>query len=428
MKLILFVLIFISIDSMADEIKEILSEQPLYAQIAGNCYSHTGTDILTSEYARKNNIKKAVTEPHPLLASSLIQSSLEDGFVSGGTVCDYIEDAKKINTDICSYDGLEAYLNSKAIDNNKAANYYQDKINELDENLSSLVAHISSEELNKKKLDKINEDKDKILQDLCEFKGVALDSKELEEITELSKYIIDQMKNEKKIGAWDKFSEGVTRILSGQKMSDIKVALEVKAKLEKNLKESLAPAILRKFYDRLNSECLVFQKEMNLPSIPQDYFKAFKNLSCKSEIFYQSPITENDTKNIKMRIESQINQGRSVAIGLCGSILDGKSKQDGKLEKNEKGAKRACSKENDTHSVSVIGIVKRDNGKTFYKIKNSWGYNQCDGFNRNLNACRPGGPVKCLDQETEIYCKEGYFYVSESFLQNQLTSISEVNE
>lgn len=415
LKLILILQLTFMTTVMASEKIELLSEQPIAAQIGGSCYAYAGNELLTGAYAKKKGIKESIPAPHPLLVAAFSQKQLKEGFVSGGNACDYMNEAKDIKQEICSYNGLESYLTLKNDENQKGERYYQDELKKFDDALTQLVADLDEDDFDKIKISAVKSDVDDLNKNLCEMSALGVEANEVSELLNFAQDVIKNIQGEKKRNALDRFHELGIRLLSGQKLSDAKLALKMRDETQKQLKQSLAPLFLRKFYEKLNTECLKKQKELDLPAVPVDFFTNIKDLKCNSWLYYQKNLSEEDGKKVIKDIEAQLEKGYPTPIGFCGSIFEGKSKSEGKDIKSGK-----CIRKDDAHFLTVVGFKSDSAGRKTYKIKNSWGHTQCESFDYNLRECQTKGLKDCPDSQNEITCSDGYYYMSENFIKNQI--------
>ncbi len=414
MVLILILFLFQHLYAEEGEVN-LLPNQAYYAQISGTCYAHAGNSVLVALNLQKNKKTGSVVEPHPLLVTALGKTHQEMGYISGGHSCDILNDAKDLNDEICSVDALSLFLESKALDNKKIKLHFNDLIIKFDDLLSNYAFLLNEiEEFSKKDIILLSSSEHEIEDSVCELSELGLGGSDLQSLSDFNQSVIKQIKEDMARSVFDEVANLGIRVVAGQSILEARDGQIVEEMARKKMRTQAASSFLKKFYTKLNTSCLAYQKELMLGPVSKDFFEASKTVSC-SKVDTSKSVSDSDLKSIV----EQISRGLPVPIGLCAMPFEGEKRAFSREENPN------CEKSKDLHAVTIIGHKTNSAGKKIFLIKNSWGENQCDDFNKEVRKCVRGSRNNCVDI-SEIACRGDNYELSEDYLKTIMLDYAHV--
>ena len=403
---IFIILIFLSGSIFAQtpsNSRTLLPSQPVLSQMTGNCYTHSGADVLTGIFLRENR-QNSTTQPHPLLLGGLVSADIGRANISSGLTCDFFNEAKNVRGNVCSVEAFNNYVASTGVSVKKV----KDNINLLDRNMKALHDLFNDPSWNN--TDKANALKaaQNIVSATCNLNGIAdLDSPEFLKLLDDSREIISRLSPRpfsfssvlNSIGEAVVTGPGVflTRRISDHFSFS-------------SARRNAMNEILESTYKELNTACLSYTRRTNQPRVASNYFTASDRFTCRNEIYKNPRLSKAALKPHLDFIDRQVRAGYPTGIYVCSAAFYAKYPTIGGYRESDGDCKNGGG-----HAVTVTGVEYR-NGKRFFKVRNSWGTDSCRGLERGRRECLAGGVAGCPTKENSIDCKDGVYYMSDNIM------------
>lgn len=400
MKILLLFFLFLNLTWAQDV--SLLNQQLVLSQMTGNCYTHSGTDMMTGAYLRNKRLVSTI-QPHPILLGGLVSADTGRGNISSGLTCDFFNAAKKIKKPVCSVQAYNYYVAKSGATTKKV----RDNINSLDRSMQTL--HKLFQKNNWSRADKALALKsaDIIIGSTCHLQSVAnLDDRRFVELVDDAREIISRLAPRRsfmgglKEDLIDMFTEGVGPYTFRR--------IEESHKLNKDRK-SVMNEMLEEIYISMNDQCVAYARKNKLSVVPSDFLNFSKPYTCHNEIYKVPRIKGEKLKSTLNFIDRQVRAGYPTGVYLCSAVFYGKGPKVGDYRDSTGECVNGGG-----HAVTVTGIVYR-NGKRFFKIRNSWGTGSCHtlaaGKKAYLAKKRSGCP-----SDNAITCEDGVYYMSDDYL------------
>jgi len=398
---ILSLMFLFSFNSWSQDVS-LLNQQPVLSQMTGNCYTHSGTDMMTGAYLRNKRVESTI-QPHPILLGGLVSADSGRGNISSGLTCDFFNAAKKINKPVCSVQAFNYYVSKSGATTKKV----RDNINSLDRAMQNL--HKLFQKNNWSRADKESALKaaDTIIGSTCKLQRVAnLDDRRFVELVDDAREIINRLSPRRSLlgglkeDLIDMFTVGVGPYTFRRIEECYKLSKERKVAMNDMLEE---------IYTTMNDQCVAYARKNKLSVVPSDFLAYSKPYTCHNEIYKKPRIKNPKLKETLDFIDRQVRVGYPTGIYLCSAVFYGKGPKVG----DYRDSKGECVN-GGGHAVTVTGIVYR-NGKRFFKIRNSWGTGACHTLAAGKKACLAKKQSGC-PSDNAITCEDGVYYMSDDYL------------
>ncbi|MBH48932.1 MAG: hypothetical protein CME71_12260 [Halobacteriovorax sp.] len=383
--------------------RALLPNQPVLSQMTGNCYTHSGADVLTGIFLRENR-QTSTPQPHPLLLGGIVSADIGRANISSGLTCDFFNEAKNVRGNICSVEAFNSYVASTGV----SVKTVKDNINLLDRNmkkLQDLFDKSSWSDRDKAKALKAAQD---IVSATCNLNGIAdLDNPNFLKLLDDSREIISRL-SPRPVTFSSVLSSITEAVISGpgvflsRRIGD---HFSFSSQRRNNMNQ-----ILESTYEEINTACMSYATRTNKPKVASNFFSSSDRFTCRNEIYKKPRLSRAQTKPQLDFIDRQVRAGYPTGIYVCSAIFYAKYPTIGGYRERDGDCKNGGG-----HAVTVTGIEYR-NGKRFFKIRNSWGTGACRGLDNGRRECRAGGVSGCPTKENSIDCKDGVYYMSDNFL------------
>ncbi len=396
-------IVFILLTSVAqtqENSRSLLSRQPILSQMIGNCYTHSGTDLLTGVYLKEKNLK-SVVQPHPLLLGGIIAAELGRGDINSGLTCDLFSPARNNDTEVCSVQAFNNYVASTGT----TVTNLKNKINNLEESMGALSDLFSEYHWSRSDREEALVAARGIIAATCSLNAIAdFDNPKFLALVDDAREVITRLTPRPSAGIFSSIAEA---FVSGP---GVFLANRISESFSfSNDGPEAINHILRTTYTEINNKCMSYARRTNQSRVPNDFYSASSNYRCNNEL-YQIPRRSGIFLKPKLdSIDRQVRSGLPTGIFVCTSILYAKSP----TVSGYRGALGGCEN-GGGHAVTVTGIEYR-NGKRFFKIRNSWGVGSCRGLERGKAQCAEIGRSGCPGNNS-ITCENGVYYLSDDYL------------
>lgn len=399
-------LAFIIATAASHAYAQLLSRQPILNQMTGNCYTHSGTDILTGVYLKKTSGREVV-QPHPLLLGGIISAHTGRANISSGVACNFFNTAKNTRGEVCSVQAFSRFIaRAPGMTTDKMAK----SIDKLDIALNTLQDLFEKRSWNNTEKRKARESSGDIISAICSLGGVInLDNPKFTELIDDARAVINTLENRRpatlRSMALDSIS-GFTRMVASGFGPYLFRRAQESIEFNQNRSSSIN-SLLNESYQDMNKRCVAYARTNNLPRVPSNFFSTSARFNCVDELF-QTPLQNRRQMQPRLDfIARQVNAGYATPISMCGSAFSGSSSN----RSDYRRSNGTCTHD-DGHAVTVTGVVIR-NGKKMFQIRNSWGTDACKSVTSGRRAC--GGASGCPGP-AELDCKDGVYFMSEGYL------------
>lgn len=418
--LLVFIFALVSSWSFA-ETRPLLGQQPVLSQMTGNCYTHAGTDVLTGIYLKRSGTA-SVVQPHPLTLGGIVSAHVGRANISSGNTCDFFNEAKKARGEFCSVQAFNRYVATR---NGMTTSKLSENVNTLDRALKDLQTLFNKQEWNNRDKYLAEKSANSIIASVCNLNGVLnLDDPKFAQLIDDARDVLEVLGAERnpassvgdllRRGAGefvDLVSSGFGPYLfrrAGTIVSQVGQSIEFNDARKNSINQ-----LLNQSYQNLNSRCVAYARENNLPRVPQNFLGMSARYNCVNETF-MSPRLSREQMNPHMAfIERQVLAGYPTSISVCSAAFYGKYPKVSGYRKSNGTCNNGGG-----HAVTVTDVVTR-NGKKMFRIRNSWGTNSCGGVIRGRRECAASGQSGC-PSATSLDCEDGVYYMSEDYFSKVL--------
>lgn len=386
-----------------DNSRPLLPNQPVLSQMTGNCYTHSGTDVLTGIFLRENRLD-SVDQPHPLVLGGIVSADVGRGNISSGLSCDFFNAAKQIRTPVCSVNGFNKFVANSGM----SVNSVKENINKLDrsmQTLHNLFAKVGWSTSDRRlALQKANE----VIAATCELNALAdLNDESILRLVDQSREIISKLRpiDTSSVRSFlrDILTIGPTTIISRNIGGSILYGASGRSAMNRILEDT---------YKKINDECIDFSRTRNISMVGSNFFTASNRFTCHDDIYKRPQLKGARLKEQLDFIDRQVRAGYPTGVFMCSAIFYGQSP----VKSGYRSSNGECVN-GGGHAVTVTGIEYR-NGKRFFKIRNSWGAGSCSGVRRGRQICneqfRINNEGGC-PTERSLTCENGVYYMSEDY-------------
>lgn len=400
---LLFFLVITAVKAQ-DNSRTLLSGQPVLSQMTGNCYTHSGTDVLTGIFLRENT-QESVDQPHPLLLGGVVSANVGRSNISSGLTCDFFNEAKKYRQPMCSVRGFNQFVSHSGM----SVQSVKDNINLLDRSMQNLFNLIKKDTLSLSEQRQAREHANNIIGATCTLNGlVDLNDDTILKLVDEAREVISKLSAVRgpNVGTTilNMLTLGPAAILLRSTGGSVLYSMSGRRAMNR---------VLDNTYSKLNSECVKYSAMKNIPSVGKNFFTASNRFTCHDQIYKNPMLSGNALKEKFEFIDRQVRAGYPTGIFVCAGIFYAKFP---KLSGYRK-ANGDCVN-GGGHAVTVTGVEYR-NGKRFFKIRNSWGAGSCSTLTRGQNICREQAAINNdtgCPTEKSITCSGGNYYLSEDYL------------
>ncbi len=393
----------------------LLSEQPILSQMTGNCYTHSGTDVLTGVFLKRNG-SRSVTQPHPLLLGGIISAHVGRANISAGNTCAFFNEAKKTRGEVCSVQAFNRFVATRP---GMTPTKLGDNVDTLDQALSSLQSLFDKSSWNAADRAKAKKDAGDIISAVCNLNGVVdMSNPKFAELIDDARNIIETLSPRQSSSFGDLIARGANEfadmVFSGfgpylfRRGSDLTGYVGEAIQFDRERRTTIN-RVLNESYQNMNSRCVAYARANNLARVPNNYFGMSSRFTCRDDMFISPRLSSAQMKPKLAAIEAQVRSGYATPISVCSAGFYGKyPKLNGYRESSGQ-----C-KNGGGHAVTVTGVVTR-NGKKMFRIRNSWGTDACRSVTNGRRVCARSGENGCPGAGS-LDCENGIFYMSEDYL------------
>lgn len=417
----LLILIFSLTSSLSfAQTRPLLGRQPVLSQMTGNCYTHAGTDVLAGIYLKRTG-GSSVVQPHPLTLGGIVSAHVGRANISSGNTCDFFNEAKKARGEFCS---VQAFNQFVATRRGMTSDKLSSNVNSLDRSLKDLQTLFNKREWNRADKQLAEKSANTIISSICNLNGVLnLDDPKFAQLIDDARDVLEVLSAERRpASVGDLLRTGAREFLdlvtSGfgpylfRRAGDTTGYVGELIRFDDARKNSINE-LLNSSYQNLNSRCVAYARQNNLPRVPQNFLGMSARYNCVNETFMSPRLSRSQMNPHLSFIERQVNAGYPTSISVCSAAFYGKyPKVSGYRNSNGTCANGGG------HAVTVTDVVTR-NGKKMFRIRNSWGTNSCRGVTRGRRECAASGESGCPSAGS-LDCENGVYYMSEDYLSKVL--------
>mgnify|MGYP003676081587 CR=1 FL=1 len=380
----------------------LLSSQPVLNQMIGNCYTHSGTDLLTGVYLKEKNLS-SVVQPHPLLLGGIVAGELGRGDIESGFTCDMFNPAKENTTQVCSVQAFNRYVSSTGT----TVLNLRNQVKNLEKNMGKLNDLFSEIHWSQSDKEEAIEAARGIIGATCSLNSIGdFDNPKFIQLVDDARELITDL-SPRPVTLGSIFSGLADAIISGP---GVFLARRMSERFSfSDDGQDAMNHILKTTYKEINSQCMAYTRRTNQPRVPGDFYAASTNYRCSQDNYMYPRRSGAFIKPKLDSIDRQIREGLPVGISVCSAIFYARFPNINGYRKTLGGCNNGGA-----HAITVTGIEYR-NGKRFFKIRNSWGIDGCRGLERGKSQCAETGRSGC-PTDRSITCENGVFYMSDDYL------------
>lgn len=399
---LLLIALFQSPKIFAQQNIALMTKQPVMSQMTGNCYTHSGTDILEGNFLKEKRTP-FVDGPHPLLLGGIVSGNVGRSNISSGMTCEFFNSAKNPGQEVCSVSAFNKYIASSGISVQKIAS----NIDKLDRGMQNLQKLFNKRIWTYKDKTQALEAADNILLAACTLGNFTnMNDQRFIDLVGDAEDIIKRLDRRR---TWTGFIKEEIREFLTEEMSPLDFMFSKRIiNLDKDNKDVMND-MLKEVYKNLNNSCVKYAVKNKLNRIPRDFFATSAKYTCVDDIYKNPRRVGQEQKNILNFIEKQVRAGYPTGIYMCSAIFYGR----GPKVHDYRDKDGSCIN-GGGHAVTVTGLEYID-GKRFFKIRNSWGTGSCGSLKNGITACKNKKQTGC-PSDKHIFCKDGVYYMNDEWL------------
>lgn len=393
----------------------LLSQQPILSQMTGNCYTHSGTDVLTGVYLKRNGAT-SVNQPHPLLLGGIISGHVGRANLSSGNTCAFFNEAKKTSGEVCSVQAFNRFVATRP---GMTPAKLSENVDTLDKALSSLQSLFDKGSWNGSDRAKAKKNAGDIISAVCNLNGVVdMSNPKFAELIDDARNIIETLSPRQSSSFGDLIPRGASEfadmVFSGfgpylfRRGSDLTGYVGEAIEFNRERRTTIN-RVLNESYQNMNSRCVAYARANNLPRVPSNFFSLSSRFTCTDDMFMKPRLSVERMKPKLASIEGQVRAGYATPISVCSAGFYGKYPKVSGYRKSDGDCENGGG-----HAVTVTGVVTR-NGKKMFRIRNSWGVDACRSVANGRRVCARSGQSGC-PSSAALDCENGVFYMSEDYL------------